>query len=1088
MKRSSLVFFLFAPLLIFAQTRPLKGKVTDENNVPVQGVNVVVKGSRGGAQTDVNGNFSINGPAGTGKLQLSFSHTGFKPVTVSADENQPVNVTLRKSDVSLEDVVVIGYQTKSRKDVLAPVASISAKDLKDVPLNSAEQALTGRLAGVQVTTSEGSPDASVKITVRGGISITQDNSPLYIVDGIPIDNALASLSPQDIQSIDVLKDASATAIYGARGANGVVIITTKAGKNGKTNISYNGFYGIKDLPKELDVLHPYDFIQFQYERSRFGRYINNVNSSAESSFASGWGTTYDTLKNYANVPFVDWQHIMMGKTQSTQTHNLSMSGGNDKTTYNLSLTNNNDYGLVLNSKYLRNMITFKMETKATDALKVGLSTRYTSQVVNGSGTSDAGSTAFNRLRQSVKYKPVLLPGQDVDAFDPAYAAETNGSSLALLNPVLLSNAEYRKRYTTVLNITGYAGYTFDKHLSFRSTFGLDVNRYRENFFEDTITPDVRLNGQGKPIVQITTTDKITQSNSNVLTYNYTIGRHHSIDGVVGQELTVVGTKTSIARILNYSPGIDPDKAIALPTLGNYQAGYPANVETEQSRLSFFGRINYDYDKKYLLSVTMRADGSSKFAPENRWAYFPSVSAGWRIFNENFMKDVSFLSDLKLRAGVGVTGNDRIDDYRYVSQYAYTAIYGLNNTSVLGYQSTGLANPNLKWESNTTRNIGVDAAFFKNRLSLTVDVYQNTASNLLINVPIPTSTGYPPPTGATQPVQLQNIGGVTNKGIEISLSGIVMQKKDFTWNANFNIAFNKNVIDKISDVQSFYYDNSGSLTGQTADFIVKKGQPVGSMYGFVTDGMYRVDDFNATLNTSTGQYVYTLKPGVADNTSVAGAAYPGTVKFKDLSGPGGKPDGIVDANNDRTIIGNANPKFTGGFNQTFTYKGFDASVFVNFVYGNNILNANKLEFTNSFTPDANVLGIMKDRWRYIDASGNVVTDPAALATMNANAKIWIPSQGTGATAFALHSWAIEDGSFLRINNVSIGYTLPSALLSRIKISKVRFYVTGNNLAVLTSYTGYDPEVNSRRNTNTTPGVDYSAYPRARSILFGMNLTF
>ncbi|HEY4149852.1 MAG TPA: SusC/RagA family TonB-linked outer membrane protein, partial [Chitinophagaceae bacterium] len=500
MKKISLFFLLLAPILIFAQTQPrlLKGKVTDNSNAPLAGVNVLAKGSKAGTQTDADGNFTINVPGTTGKVSLVFSHTGFKPVTVSTDGAQPVGVRMEKSDVSLEDVVVIGYQTKNRRDVLAPVASISAKDLKDVPLNSAEQALEGRLAGVQVTTSEGSPDASVKIVVRGGISITQDNSPLYIVDGIPIDNALQSMSPQDIQSIDVLKDASATAIYGSRGANGVVIITTKMGHPGKTAITYNGFYGIKNLTKELGVMHPYDFIQFQYERSRWGEYINNPNTTAENTFAAGWGTTFDTLQNYKNVPFVDWQHIMMGEQVHTMTHNVSINGGDEKTTYNLSMTRNDDQGLVRNSDYTRNLLTFRLETKATDALKVGLGVRYTNQRVTGSGTSDAGSTAFNRLRQSVKYKPVLLPGQAVDAYDPSYAAETNSSSLALINPLQLSDAEYRKRYTNVLNFTGFAAYTINPHITFRSTGGMNLSMYTENFFEDTITPDARLNGNGKP--------------------------------------------------------------------------------------------------------------------------------------------------------------------------------------------------------------------------------------------------------------------------------------------------------------------------------------------------------------------------------------------------------------------------------------------------------------------------------------------------------------------------------------------------------------------------------------------------------------
>ena len=1070
---SVLIFLCTAATFSQAQTKQVKGKITNESGVGLPGASVLLTGTQKGVQSDNDGNFTISVPDDNKKHSLIISYVGYASQTVSIDGNA-VSVKLKQESKENDDVVVIGYQTKRRVDVLAPVASITAKDLKDVPLNSAEQALAGRLAGVQVTTSEGSPDASVKIVVRGGMSITQDNSPLYIVDGVPIDNALSALSPQDIQSIDVLKDASATAIYGARGANGVVIITTKSGKPGKTILQYNGSVGMKNLTKELPVLQPYDFINFQYEASRWGRYIGNVNGTAESNFNNNWGSYWDTLLNYKKVPNVDWQNIMMGQTGILQNHNVIASGGNKNTTYNLSLTNNQDQGIVLNSGYNRNIASLKIDSKITDKLKIGVSGRYTNQLVTGSGTSDPGSTAYNRLRQSVRYKPILTAGQTIDTYDLAYAAETNSNSLTLLNPVLLDKGEVRRRTTTVTNFTGYLSYAISKHFSFRSTFGYDDNSYEEKFFEDTITPDARLNGSGKPIYQLTTTDRRTWSNSNVITFNYKFGSHHVLDGVVGQEFTQVKTEGLINRLGQYAAGISATPVFAGTVIGTSFASYPQLTTVEARRLSMFGRINYAYDNKYLISFTLRQDGSSKFAEPNRWSSFPSASVGWRLSQEKFMRDLNFITDLKLRAGYGETGNDRINDYLYITQFLQTSVYGLNNGSTIGYLPAALSNPYLKWESNITRNFGFDAAFFKNRLTLTFDIYKNTAQNLLIAAPVPTTSGYTS--------QLQNIGAATNKGVEIAIGSTLIQKKDFTWSVNFNIAFNKNTIDNLATRQNFYYDNSGALTGQTADYIVKVGQPVGSMFGYVTDGMYQVSDFNATYNSTLGQYTYTLKSGVPSNAGIVGTVYPGTLKFKDING-----DGVVDAN-DRTIIGNANPKFTGGMNQTFMYKNFDASIFVNFVYGNNILNANKIEFTNAFTPDANVLSLEKDRWRFTDpTNGQLVTEPNALAALNANAKVWIPSQTTGAGAFVLHSWAVEDGSFLRVNNISIGYTVPSKTLRRYNISKLRFYFTVNNLATLTNYSGYDPEVNARRTTPTTPGVDYSAYPRARTFLFGMNLT-
>ena len=1075
--------FLFTVLIIFCSvssfsqtTKQIKGKVTNEAGVGLPGASVLLSGTQKGVQSDNDGNFTISIPDDGKKHTLVITYVGYASQTIVTDGAASIAIKLKLESKENEDVVVIGYQTKRRVDVLAPVSSISSKDLKDVPLNSAEQALAGRLAGVRVTTSEGSPDATVNIVVRGGMSITQDNSPLYIVDGVPIDNALASISPQDIQSVDVLKDASATAIYGSRGANGVVLITTKSGKPGRTIVQYHGFVGTKKLTKELPVLKPYDFVEFQYERARWGRYIGSPNTSAEQTFATNWGSYWDTLLNYKNVPNVDWQNIMMGQTAFTQTHNISASGGNASTTYNLTLTNNADQGIILNSGYNRNIATLKVDSKITKNLKVGVSGRYTDQLVTGSGTSDPGSTAYNRLRQSVRYKPVLTGGETVGTYDPAYAAETNSSSLSLINPVLLDNAEFRRRYTKVSNFTGYVSYALGSHFNFRSTFGYTLSDYKENFFEDTITPDAMLNGGGRAILQITTTTIHTTSNSNVLSFNYKIKNHHSIDGVLGHELTVLRTDAAITR-LGYVGSIaipTPTNTISGALPGTPFASYPQYTSSEAKRVSFFGRINYSYDGKYLLSLTAREDGSSKFAPVNRWALFQSASAGWRISQEKFMRNLNWLTDLKLRAGYGTTGNDRINDYQYITTFNPTSVYGLSNGSTIGYLPAGLSNAFLKWETNITRNVGFDAAFLKNRITLSLDVYRNTAENLLIAAPVPTTSGYT--------TQIQNIGAATNSGVEIAIGSTLIQKKDFTWGINFNIAFNKNVIDKLATAQNFYYDNSGSLTGQTADYIVKVGQPVGAMFGYVTTGMYQVGDFIPTYNTSTGQYTYTLRPGVPSNASIVGTAYPGTVKFKDLNG-----DGVVDAN-DRTIIGNANPKFTGGLNQTFMYKNFDASVFVNFVYGNSILNANKIEFTNSFTPDANVLSLMKDRFRYVDpTSGALVTEPNALAALNANAKIWIPSQTTGAGAFVLHSWAVEDGSFLRLNNISIGYTVPAKALRRYKISKLRFYLTANNIATATSYSGYDPEVNARRATPTTPGVDYSAYPRARTFIFGVNLS-
>ncbi|MDE3234751.1 MAG: TonB-dependent receptor [Bacteroidota bacterium] len=1065
----AVLFLVVNSYAAFSQTnQTIKGKVVDDAGAALPKASVILAGTKRGVQTDEEGNFSIQVPNDGKRYQLTISYVSYATKTVAIAGKDLGIIKLARQAGEAEDVVVIGYQTVRRKDVLASVSSVSAKDLKDIPVNSAAEALEGRLAGVQITTAEGSPDANIVIRVRGGGSITQDNSPLYIIDGVQVENGLSTISPQDIQSIDVLKDASATAIYGARGANGVVIITTKGGKfNNKTTVSYNGFYGIKELPKTLDVLNPYEMVEWNYERSR-------GNATDSANFASMYGTTWDTLSVYKKMPFVDWQKQVLGNTGTTQTHNVSVNGGGKNTSYNVSYTRNDDKAIVQNSSFQRNNLLLRLDHKATNKLKIGVTARITNQNVYGAGTSapDNGSS-YNRLRNAVKYRPFLSDGIAIDQIDPSLVDNAVGNGLALTNPIALTNAEYRKRSTTDYNITAYATYQITPRISFKTTVGIDNNTLVDRQFEDSIVPFVVTNYGSKPIVELDTTTRKILNNSNVFTYSIKGWKGvHDIDVVVGEETYRLQTDFSNNLWRNIPTYTTHDAGFSAPgTLGTYVAGYPKSVITDYTSLSFFGRVSYAYKQKYLFSANFRADASSKFSPENRWGYFPSTSFAWRITKEKFMENVKFINDMKLRVGYGNVGNNRIGDYLYITTFNPNSYYYyLNGQTVYGYTSAGLVNPNLKWETTTSRNIGLDVSFFRNRLNLSVDYYNNSTSDLLLNTPIASSYGYP--------TQLQNIGATSNKGLEIQLSSTILQNKAFTWNATFNIAFNTNKIERLATGQSSYTVQGWSgVSGQPTDYIVKVGQPVGTMYGWVTDGMYKVSDFN--YNPSTQKY--TLKQGLVSDSALIGSSFgPGALKLKDLDG-----NGVVDVN-DRQILGNATPKFTGGLNQQFIYKNFDASIFVNFVYGNSIYNANKIEFTNGYTPNSNMLGIMRDRWRTIDQNGQVVTDPTALAAMNANAKIWKPL--TGNAGFYLHSWAVEDGSFLRVNNITLGYSITSAYLKSIGLSKLRFYTTVNNLAVITGYSGYDPEVSVKTSNPLTPGLDYSAYPKSRSIIFGVNVSF
>ncbi|RDB07040.1 SusC/RagA family TonB-linked outer membrane protein [Runella aurantiaca] len=1054
------LFLGFVPLA-WSQNRRVTGTVTDGvSGETLPGVSILLKGTNVGTTTSVEGKFSINVPE-KNEAVLIFSFVGYLPESVVVGNRSEVNLSLNPDQKMLEEVVVIGYgEAINRRDLTGSVSSVGAKQLKDIPLTNAAEALTGRLAGVRVTTSEGAPGADIQIRIRGGGSITQDNSPIYIVDGIQVENALSFLSPQDIETIDVLKDASTTAIYGARGANGVVIITTKSGKGGKTTVSYNGSVGVREIFKKLPVMNPYDFVRWQYERSR-------NDAAAEKSFSDQYGA-WENLNQYKTVTPIDWQEEVFGRQATYQNHNLIVNGGNAATNYNLSLTANKEDGVLLESGFDRYLATFKMDHKASEKLRLGFNVRYLNQTVSGAGTTTSGTKSTNRLRHSVQYRPLVVGvAPEVDDFDEdLYISSGN-----LVNPILMTQAEYRKAYTKAINLSGYASYSILKNLTFKTTIGIDNNDARNNSFWSKITGTAR-NFARQPVASIFQQSAVTINNSNTLQYSKKFESKHDLNVIVGQEIYQNVSKSTTIETRYFPSDISAEQALANMGLGSPPTGAqqarPISNETPANRLfSLFGRVSYGYNDKYLATVSLRSDRSSKFKYANGALVFPSGTVAWRFTKENFMKGSKFLTDGKVRLGYGVAGNNRIGDLLYQQLYGVTGEYALNHSVLPGYAPIALANEDLKWESNVSQNVGLDLSFLSNRFQLSIDAYKNSGRNLLLAVAIPPTSGYSS--------QIKNLGSTTNKGIEVQLNAYIIQKKDFTWNSNLNISTNKNTVTGLGTVTQLTRNSGWQGSDGTDDYLVKVGEPVGLMYGFVTDGFYKVDDFtfNATTNT------YTIKPGIAVN-SVYGTPQPGMLKWKDIDG-----DGLVTADKDRTVIGNANPKFIGGWNNQIAYKNFDLSLFMNWVVGNDIYNANKIEMTDGAFPSLNMLEFMKDRWTNINDQGQVVTDPTSLAALNANATIWSPVR---VQRYWLHSWAVEDGSFLRINNLTVGYSLPSEVLKKIKLSRFRAFATVNNLATLTKYTGYDPEVNTRRSDPLTQGVDFAGYPRAKTWVLGVNLTF
>jgi TonB-linked SusC/RagA family outer membrane protein len=1055
-----LLLFLIFSLALTAQEKTIRGTVKDTNGEPIIGANVMVKGSSIGTATDIDGHYTLSAP--TTATTLLVSYIGMKDMEVAIAGNV-INIIMEEDVSSLDEVVVVGYGTQRRRDLTGSVSSVNAETIAAVPVASAVEAITGKMAGVQVLTTEGSPDAEMRIRVRGGGSITQSNDPLFIVDGFPV-STISDIPPTDIESIDVLKDASSTAIYGSRGANGVVIVTTKSGKSGKLRASYNAYFGVKKIAKTLDVLSPYDYATWQYELAAL------QGNDALKNYNTYFGN-YQDLDLYRNVPYNDWQDLTFGRTGTSMNHSLSLNGGSDKMTYAFNFSHLSDKAIMEGSDYRRNSMSLKLNNKATNRITLDFSARYTDTQINGGGANDAGSTldTDKRLKYSVIYTPIPLKNLDA-------SAGSNDDDLGnLYNPLVSISDNAREKTQKRLNLAGSASWEIIDNLRLRSEAGLDHQDDGDQRFWGLTTYYIKnypsVDNQGKPAIRLVNRERQTLRNTNTLNYDFKkyLKEDHSLNLMAGHEYIIRKGLTLTDEVHGFPTTFTADDAWRLSS-----QGVPYNIDNyyneDDKLLSFFGRANYDFQGKYLLSATFRADASSKFSKENRWGYFPSAAAAWRISSEPFMETTqSWLDDLKLRASYGTAGNNNIPSGQLVQMFESMATSWINGFSNYWAPSKVMANPDLKWETTVTRNIGLDFTLLGGRLSGTVEAYRNTTNNLLIEFPV-AGTGYD--------TQYRNMGENQNQGIEATLNWYAVNNKNFTLNFSGNIGFNKTEIQSLGIMNDFGYETYWASSEIGYDYWIAKGGAVGQMYGYLSDGRYEVSDFIG-YNASTNRWI--LKEGVADNSGVVGNIRPGSMKLKDLDG-----NGIVNVD-DRDIIGDANPVHTGGFTINSTFYGFDLSAAFNWSYGNEIYNANKIEFSHTGKYQyRNMITIMEPgkRWTNLREDGTISNDPQELAAMNANTTMWSPH--TSRMIFS--DWAVEDGSFLRLNTLTLGYTLPKTLLAKMKIDQLRFYVTGYNVFLLTNYSGYDPEVSTVRRTNLSPGVDYSAYPKSRQLVFGVNLNF
>jgi TonB-linked SusC/RagA family outer membrane protein len=1072
---------LLLSLSAWSQSRVVTGKVLGNNQEPLVNATILIKGSKIYSLTDAKGQFKITIPE-TGATALVASYVGYRSLEYVVTDQKDIRITLTPEDnKSLEEVTVIniGYGSVSKNAVTGAVSSVSAKDLKDFPVATAAEALAGKLAGVSVITSEGKPGADITIRVRGGGSITQDNSPLYIVDGIQVENALSVISPQEIQSIDVLKDVASTAVYGARGANGVVLITTKSGKNStRTTATLSSYAGIRNITNKLNVMKPYDYVMYQYQL-----YNRNTDQQTKDAFPKSYGTLED-LDIYKNVPFADWQQKIFGRNALSHTENMNINGGNKNSNYNFTLNNYKEDGIMLNSGAKRIFAAFRYDNIASDKFKFGFNARYSRQMIWGLGTSSSGSQSNNRLRNAVRYRPYEGHGLEstIDEFDPDYANLTN-----LTGPTLDAYSTTKNDYNNQIITSANAQYTIIPGLVARTVIGITNTEKRTDQFNSSITSVARQNAN-MPVVNLSNGSTLTLTNTNTLTYDFTIKQNHKFTLLAGQEINQSNSR-DFATTMKWLPvDITAEQAFAgiqkaTPPSGAVQDP-PTTSESGTRLASFFGRVSYNYSDKYLANFIIRRDGSSLFPPENRNAVFPSAQLAWRISNEDFFTklNLNWLNNLKLRASYGSGGNNRIGIDLYKTLYAASSNngYAVVEAVTPGFASSTLANPKIKWETTISRNLGLDMDLLNNRLSVSLDYYSNNTKDLLLTAQIAPTSGYSS--------QLQNIGKTSNKGVELQLNASVIRNKNFSYNVAFNISHNKGRIvslglDQYGEPKKSYTVASGGINGN--DFLAQVGGPIGQFYGYVSDGRYELSDFDVTYNAGANSYSYKLKAGIPNARDIALGSkdpQPGDMKLKKLSDVPG--DAITEA--DKTILGNAFPVVAGGLNQQFSYKNFDVTVFVNFSIGNETYNANKTEFTGQYLyKDNNMLADVSNRWKWYDDNGALVTDPGKLESMNATTKFWTPPGGQ----YILTSYAIEDGSFLRVSNVTIGYSLPQQLLKRTKVfSRFRIYATVNNLYTFTGYSGFDPEANTRRSNPLTPGVDYAAYPRSRYMLAGIDVSF
>lgn len=1079
--------WLLVCLAGFAQ-RKITGTVTDNSGEPLIGVTVVPQNSPGnnGTTTDLDGKYSID--VDKNVSTLTFTYVGFLQQNVNIGGKSTINVQLKEDNIGLDEVVVIGYGTVKRRDLTGAVASVTGKDLTKMPVNNVTEALQGKLPGVNVVSGDGRPDASVSIRVRGGGSITQSNDPLFVVDGFPV-SSISDIPASEIESIDVLKDASSTAIYGARGANGVILVTTKKAEGGKVKVSYDGYVQVKHVAKKLETLSAQDYLLQGWS------YATSRGEATGDNFAKyyGLGSKYGNhYADYANVKTHNYTDDLL-RTAWTHSHNVSVSGGTEKTHFISNVNYISDKGIKINSDLQKFSASFKLQQQLLKNLVLDFDFRYAEDLING--REGVVNGRGSEISGAYRYRPIDNPLGGIDFTEVqgwGFGIENIDNSHNPYEQVMTITQKNKNR-----NLRGSAALSWEiiKGLTARSEISLTRSSYTNKYFDG---------GYGDDIKQAT----LTRGNGNgvrwlnTINYNFDVNKIHKFTFLLGHELINNTSEYTTLRGVGYPENYDFETTMGM--IQNATQTYSSQnvIGVPERTVSFFGRFNYSLLDRYLLTLTMRADGSSKFAPDHRWGYFPAAALAWRLSDEPWMESTkNWLSNLKLRLSIGASGADNISPNLW--RETWRSISASNNNMLINGERTPyfapdgmLANNDLKWETTISRNFGIDYGFIDGRINGSIELYWNTTKDLLMAVPINTTTGYS--------YQYQNFGQTSNKGFEISVNADIIRTKDFRFNVGAIYNYNRNKIDELTNADNYLYSSywMSVNTMPNQDYMLREGSAIGVVRGFKSDGWYTLNDFNYT----NGQYV--LKEGIPDiartiterylnpfNIPSGQNAFPGSIKLKDVSG-----DGQVNMD-DATDLGEVLARNTGSFSLNFQYKDWDLSANFNWVLGGKIYNA--VAFMNESGQEYNGVGaqklrFIKDAFKMYNINSNgdlyAVTDPDELASLNAHAKYAVPFHQNGIVTDEF----LEDGSYLRLQTLTLGYTLPKNLVKKIHISNMRLYLTATNLFTITGYSGVDPEVNAYTSGRSsfvsnvqifpTLNMDWGAYPRARTFTLGANITF